>query len=65
MKIKCKIHGDQDIIFFAWKGIIRRKCSYCNAENNLKLFKNKPVEKDNQSKKLNSFFNSFNKIKNK
>ena len=38
MKMKCKIHGVQDITFYALNGKIRRECSICHIEKRLKNY---------------------------
>lgn len=45
MRIVCKKHGTQDVVFYALNGRINRKCSVCQIEYEIKKYKGIKNEK--------------------
>ena len=39
MRIVCKMHGVQDVVFYALNGRINKKCSVCQIEYEIKNYK--------------------------
>lgn len=47
MRIVCKKHGTQDVVFYALNGRINKKCSVCQIEYEIKKYKGIKNEKYN------------------
>ena len=45
MKIVCKKHGIQEVVFYALNGRINRKCTVCQIEYEIKKYKGIKNEK--------------------